>query len=525
MAFSMRFRHYPLVIIHYSLAVCAFCAQICAQTAGAQTTTYRAHGAVGDGVTDDFDAIIKTHEAANKAGLKVRADAGATYYIGGAAKTAVIQTDTDWGDAKFIIDDRNVENRRTHVFLVSSKLPHSEITTIKTLKKNQAKLDLSLQHDSVIIVTDTTTMRYIRMGLNQHNGFPQTDVFVTDKKGSIDMRAPIIWDYDNITSMTARPIDPETLLIKGGYFTTIANQVESRNGYNYYSRGIAITRSNVVVDGLAHAITGELEHGSPYGGFIEVTNCAGVTVQNCGLSGRKTYVTIGSAGKPVSMGSYGLGSRRTVNLTVKNCKQLNSIHDRSLWGIFISDYSKNITFDNVEFSRFDAHMGVANATIRNCVLGHHGINLIGSGVFLVENTRVHARCFINLRDDYGSTWEGEIILRGCEFFPTRDGRSDFAVLVDGTNTGRHDFGYTCYMPEKITIDGLVIHDANPPPGYRGPKILAPFNKEYTSEDHKAAHPCVITREINIKNLKILGGKPWVISDNPFMFRNVKITEE
>ena len=482
---------------------------------------YSEFGAVGDGITDDFDAIIKAHDAANEAGLKVRADAGASYYIGGADKAALILTDTDWVDAKFIIDDRNVENRNRYVFNVSSKLTPIRITTVKTLVKNQKKLDLLLPYNSFIVVTDNTTMRYIREGLNQNNGSAQTDVFVVDKTGNVDMKAPIIWDYNNITTMTAYPIDPETLTISGGNFTTIANQAESQ--YTYYSRSIGITRSNVVVDGIYHTITGELDQGAPYNGFIYISRCTEVTVQNCKLSGHKTYVTIGAADAPVSMGSYDARVNSSTNVIFRNCRQINDIHNTKLWGIFASDYSKNILFDSVEFSRFDAHMGVANATIKNSVLGHQGINIIGTGIFLIENTKVYGTNLINLRSDYGSTWEGEIIIRNCEYTPRNSAVSD-AVLINGSYSGQHDFGYKCYMPEKILINGLVINDSNPVNDYRGPKIFAPFNNKYTSEEYKEKYPYEITKEIDIKNLTIKSGKKYLVSNNQFMFRNVRITE-
>ena len=482
---------------------------------------YSEFGAVGDGVTDDFDAIVKTHAEANKAGLKVCADKGAKYYIGGANNTAVIQTDTDWGDARFIIDDTKVENRNANIFNVSSKQTSTQITTIKTLKKNQEKIDLSLPDNSFIVVNDNSTKRYIRFGPNQNSGSAQTDVFVVDKIGKVDMKAPIIWDFDNITSMTAYPIDEKILTISGGHFTTIANRAESR--YTYYGRGININRSNVVVEAIYHIITGELDHGAPYSGFINISNCTGVTVQNCTLSGHKTYVTIGAANTSVSMGSYDISVGRSTNVTFKNCKQTNDIHDSTYWGIFGSNYSKNITFDSVEFSRFDAHMGVANATIKNSVLGHQGINIIGCGIFLIENTKVCGRSFINLRDDYGSTFEGEFIIRDCEYFPRNGVQSD-AVLISGSNSSQHDFGYPCYMPEKITIDGLVINDINPVSDYQGPKIFAPFNNDNKSDAFVEKYLYTVTKEVEIKNLTVRSGKSYLISNNQYIFRNLKVTK-
>ena len=474
---------------------------------------YSEYGAAGDGVTDDFDAIIKAHEAANEAGLKVRADAGATYYIGAAEKTAQIQTDTDWGDARFIIDDSKlaVENRNSHVFNISSKLSSKVITTIKTLQKNQEKLDLSLPYDSFVEVTDHTTTRYIRWGPDQNNGAPQTDVFVVDKNGCVDMKAPIIWDFDNISAMTVYPIDTETLTVSGGHFTTIANQAEPP--YRYYSRGIQVNRSNVVVDGLVHAVTGELDHSAPYSGIVVVSKCANVTVRNCVFSGRKYY----------SIGTYDISVSKGINVTFRDCRQLNDIHDSKLWGVIGTNYSKNLMYDHVEFSRFDAHMGVANATVKNSVIGYVSMNIIGSGVFLVENTKVCGRSFINLRSDYGSTWDGEVVIRNCDFFPRNGAQSD-VILINGQNLGQHDFGYTCHMPSKITIDGLFINDSNPPDDYLGPKIFANFNSDYTSDAYHEKYPYVITKEIVIRNLTVKSGKPYVISNNPYMFRHVRITE-
>ena len=489
-----------------------------------QFISYKEHGAVGDGVADDFEAIIKAHAAANTAGLPVKADAGATYYIGASAQTAQIQTDTDWGDAKFIIDDSKIANRdrNSHVFHIASKYPSSQITTIKSFKKNQEKLDLTFPHNVFIVALDNQTMRYIRYGSNQNNGTAQTDIFVVDKNGNVDKTTPIIWDFDNISSMTAYPIDPETLTVKGGHFTTIANQAESR--YSYFSRAIGVSRSNVVIDGVYHVITGELDQGAPYRGFIDISNCTDIMVQNSVFSGHKIYSTIGAAGTSVQMGTYDLHANRANNVTFKNCKQTNSIHDTSLWGIFASNFSKNITFDTVEFSRFDAHMGVTNATIKNSVLGHQGINLIGHGLFLVENTKASGGNFISLRGDYGSTFDGEIIIRNCEYLPRNGARAD-AVLIGGNYSGQHNFGYTCHMPRKITIDGLVINDINPPNNYQGPKIFASFNSAFTNEEYVEQFPYVITKEIEISNLTIKSGKPLVISSNPFMFRNVKITKK
>ena len=169
-------------------------------------------------------------------------------------------------------------------------------------RRNQSKIDASLPGTCLISVSNSRIKHFIRFGLNQNNGSPQTDTFIADKDGHVDMNTPIIWDFDQITKITAQPMDKTRLTITGGRFTTKANAAESN--YRYYSRGIGIRRSNVVVDGVEHRITGEGDHGAPYGGFINISSCANVTVRNSILTGHKTFNTIGSAGKPVSMGTY-----------------------------------------------------------------------------------------------------------------------------------------------------------------------------------------------------------------------------
>ena len=480
---------------------------------------YGEFGARGDGTTDDIDAIAAAHAFANQHGLSVRADEGATYYIGGKERTAVIQTDTDFGTAAFIIDDRNVQNLNAPVFLVASRLQPFQLTGISSLKRNQERIDVSLPGPGLITATNSHVRRYIRFGPNQNDGSPQTDIFVVDEAGNVDRNTPIIWDFSQITEITALPMDETTLRITGGRFTTIANQAESR--YTYYNRNLAIRRSNVIVDGLEHRVTGEGDHGAPYSGFINIRDCANVTVQNTVLTGRKTYRTIGSAGEPVSMGSYDVLVNRALNVSFVNCSQTNDINDPTYWGIMASNYSKNLLYDNCTWSRFDAHMGVANATIRNSTLGHMGINAIGTGVLTVENSTIYGRNLINLRNDYGSTWEGEIVIRNSVFVPA-GGRPVSASLIGGRNSGNHDFGYTSYMPERITIESLYIDDSNHPDGYQGPAIFADFNPEMTNEAYREKFPYVRTRKVILRNVTTASGKALRVSDNPFMFKDVQI---
>jgi len=186
-----------------------------------------------------------------------------------------------------------------------------------------------------------------------------------------------------------------------------------------------------------------------------------------------------------------------------------------------SNFSKNLIYDHCVLSRFDAHQGVANATIRNSTLGHMGINAIGSGTLLIENSTIRARSFVNLRPDYGSTWQAEVIIRNCVFVPA-GGKPANPTLIGGSNSGQHDFGYICYMPERITVENLRIDDSVHPDQYQGPAIFANFNPEMIDSSYKEKFPYVKTKVVNLKNVTTVSGKPIRISDNLFEFREVKV---
>ena len=97
--------------------------------------------------------------------------------------------------------------------------------------------------------------------------------------------------------------------------------------------------------------------------------------------------------------------------------------------------------------------------------------------------------------------------------------------VRSRNAGNHDFGYTAYMPELITIDGLRIDDSNHPDDYQGPAIFANFNPAMTDESYREEFPYVRTRKVILRNVTTASGKPLRVSDNPFMFRDVEVVTD
>ena len=469
--------------------------------------TYEDFGAIGDGKVDDTDAVVKTHEYANANGLSVFANETSTYYIGGADKTARIMTDTDWSTARFVIDDTAVENRSSWIFSISPTESGVNITDkVSPLASDAENIGASLECKSLVVLTDSNVKRYIRKGANQNSGSNQTDVILVDENGNILPETPLIWEFDSITSATAYPVDAETLTVKGGRFTTIANNDASE--YNYYARGIQVRRSNTVIDGLYHDIKNEGKTGAPYSAFVSLSHCADVTVKNCTFTGHKKYSTTGSAGTSVTMGTYDIGAATAVNASFINCNQTNDITDNDYWGIAGTNYCKNLVFDGCALSRFDAHQGVLNATVINSVMGHHGIKLIGSGTALIENTTVLSDSFIDLRSDYGSTWNGDLIIRNCRFYPT--GISSH--IINAENSEDHNFGYVCYLPQRIEIDGFYVHRIG------NNYLFTKVNSKHTDDSYEAEYPVVPPRKITVRDFSCLVFGDISVSKNKAIFK-------
>lgn len=453
--------------------------------------TYEMFGAKGDGITDDMPAIARAHAEANAGDIPVKAAAGACYYISPKAITAVVKTDTDWTGAKFIIDDRDCENIRAAVFEIAPSEPGRELEVLpEKLTYGQTHMENPCGKDVFMIVENDEHRDFIRRGLNQNNGHARTDCFVLNKDGSLS--SPCSYDFERVTSVIAYPIDEKALTVCGGEFTTIANQSSSE--YNYHRRNITINRSNTDIHHIAHYVTGEADHGAPYTGFISIEDCARVHVHDCTVTAHYTYMTIGAQGLPVPMGSYDINCRRTANVTFSRCTQTTDIMDERYWGIIGTNFCRDMIFEDCLFSRFDAHMGVTNCTLRRCRLGWQCLNAIGNGTFVIEDTEACGQAFVYLRFDYGCCWRGDIVIRNCKWFPLTEKR----CIIGAENDGIHDFGYICYITENVTIDGLEIVEDT-----AGAEPLYVF-KDYLGKDNIPAKERrfmpVPPKSVHVKNI-------------------------
>jgi len=483
--------------------------------------TYEDYGAVGDGVKDDNKAIQAAHKAADEKNYPILTKEDATYYIKG-TKTSKITTDVDWSTSHFIIDDKNCQGISAYVFSVPTEYKEVSLKKqVSSLPNGSTNLGVELPSESIVKLTNTKVKQYIRKGANQDSGQAMCEILLVDKNGNISVDTPIVWDFTNISSISYKQIENTERNIVGGIFTTIANNGKSE--YTYYNRGFEITRSNTKISDIQHYVIEEGSSGSPYSGFLMISNTYNVILEDSIVTPHKTYTTIGSAGVPVQMGTYESQVSYSLGAVWNNVIQSRDVTDNTYWGSFASNYSKNITMNNCILGRFDAHCGVYNATLVGCTFGHQSINLIGHGTAKVIGCTLLGKYIINLRDDYGATWNGDLLIKDCLYIP-KNGNGGTPILINGVNDYDHDFGYECYLPKNIEIENLTIDDSNG--DGTGPYLFAVFNSKLLNDaSYVGKYPMVMPESIIVKNLTVKSGKTLLVSLNENMFKGVEIKLE
>ena len=250
----------------------------------AEVVYYSDFGAVGDGVTDDSKAIRTAHAIANARNLPVRADEGKTYYIPASDQPAVIQTDTDWTGASFIIDDREIDYeghsaQNVPVFSVEPSLARIDLT-VGALAKGDTNIGTAPGVPCLVYLRCDSIKHYIRYGANADAGQSQTEVLIVDAEGNINPITPLTWDYPSVDRAFGIPTEEVPITIRGGEFLTLANEINPDH-YISVARNITITRSNVTVEGVKHRIEQEKDYRAAYGGFFNITYCNNVQLSDC----------------------------------------------------------------------------------------------------------------------------------------------------------------------------------------------------------------------------------------------------
>ena len=286
----------------------------------------------------------------------------------------------------------------------------------------------------------------------------------------------------------------------------------------YLSRSINVTRPHTVIRNIKHVITGEIPMGTPvyagtgniaegyhytgedkglgkiihtvsnkevtdgsivpfmgygHGAFISVNETSHVLVETCVFQARMYYNT----------GTYDISIHRANDVTFKDCTQSNFWYEPSTgnfysktsdtvgkkvsinvsgnpcWGVMGSSSAKNIVYDHCSLVRFDAHEGLVNGKIINgSEVGM--LRITGGGELLIADSTVHCESStspLSLREDYGSTFKGTLILRNLDIVSAVGSKPPAAIVR--IMSANHNFGYTCHFC-NLVVDDVRFIDRN-----------------------------------------------------------------
>ena len=217
-----------------------------------------------------------------------------------------------------------------------------------------------------------------------------------------------------------------------------------------------MTPNNIVNMSLIN----ELDHRSPYTGFTS-TNCANnVVFMNMEFQHHENrYTDKSSTGSTVLLGTYEIGATKSNNVYWIGCTQTNFFEPDggvTFRGLMGTNFCKNLYFKDSILSSFDAHCGTYNATLENSICEH--INFIGEGTITLKNMTIYADASlagIKLRDDYGSTWQGDLVIDGLTIKYSSKTKDKTFTLATATFYN-HNFGYQTYLPENIWLNNVKM---------------------------------------------------------------------
>ena len=399
------------------------------------------------------------------------------------------------------------------------------IRSINHGDKQTTKLDIGIREPFMLKVFNSEARAYIRWGYVDTKGGAQCEVVLVDKEGNIDPSTPFLIDYEKITQIVAYKIDVEPITIKNA-------DIESRNslhnllgGYKSIAHSIQVSRPNVTLENLIHTVTQEIPETAPtrkneatglwedvsgegftieggivklngkqykgddvkpftgfsYSGFVQISNTYNTLVKGCGFQARYHY----------EEGTYDISCGYATHIEFRNCTQNNFFEkDKdgndtqvanlgTYWGVAGTNYCKNMYYVDSVLTRYDAHCGVFNGGVKGGKLAV--LRLIGGGTFTIEGVDFHARSGspVQLREDYGATFNGTVIIKDTYFNYVWAGTNYNLVLVDAPTAHIYN-GYRTYFPNLI-IDNIGVETTNDVI-----TIVNVSNQTYSEKEHYPA---------------------------------------
>jgi len=98
-------------------------------------------------------------------------------------------------------------------------------------------------------------------------------------------------------------------------------------------------------------------------------------------------------------------------------------------------------------------------------------------------------------------------------------------MIYTRNDGMHDFGYPCFMPREVTIDGLYVDDSNHPEDYQGMYLFSDPDGGKDIKPEDCPFPYTPCRKVKIRALTTASGKKPRVSLNAQIQKSIILIAE
>ena len=430
----------------------------------------------------------------------------------------IVATDTSWNGVNLLIDDDTICNHvysaydskdpnkpetkeefagcdcgRKHAYTDqpifaldeygSEKVEQNWKGKLTSLSAGATNIGFAPGRDMLVHLVDADKKIYLRYGANASNGNAISEVILVHADGSIDPSTPVQWDYTNLNNqdsdkVMAYAVDAEEIKISGldangqinAIFETYVNNDVKQYLYHYEqtARNITIRRSNATVEGLDRIFLEEAADNANNTNdrmaytFIKVEYCSDVTVKDMLVMNHNSH----SGDTGTSQGSYEFSAGYANDVKWINCDTKNMFSagkDGSLLaypvyrGLFGTNHMRNMYLADCFLNSFDSHTGAYNVTIERSTFDH--MNFIGGGLIKLTDVTIYTASnygsAINLRTDYGSTWNGDLEIDGLTVKYGIGSKPERITLIYGSYTNQY-WGFDTYMPQNVTINNFHV---------------------------------------------------------------------
>lgn len=404
-----------------------------------RVVTYKQHGAVGDGITDDTAAVIAAHNYAYANNLVVQVLEGAYLVnLNNTTSQLLLRTNCVWRNSKlrigsmtgfgiFVPPVAEVVLAQADVTISDFQATRTAIPSLAAYKNyhgaiSSTEQDLNRKRD-----TGPAPQAKSQPVLIGANGL---------------LNAPLWSSFGSISEIRLQSLTTDNITLDGLH-------LEVFGGVTNLSP-IGIRRNNTTLKNLRFTDAGTSQT-IPVQSLVSFEFCCNGFVQGavCDALAKDTTTSY----------NYVVNVWKSSNIRISGLTGFDG------WAQVDGNYFRGLVVEDSTIDRVGSHFRGYDCTFRN-LSARRGrcIEVSGGGYFLAENINVQTSStadegyVIGVRGDYGAEWDGRMVARNIVvdergLYSSASGRrpSIISALVDST-VGAHDFGRVVQLPMHVSIE-------------------------------------------------------------------------